>query len=48
MSLFGMLNWFYLWYQPGRGMNRIEYADLATEILLGGLDRLRCNKQQIG
>ena len=47
MSLFGMLNWFYLWYQPGGGMTRIEYADLATEILLGGLDRLRCNKQQI-
>jgi AcrR family transcriptional regulator len=47
MSLFGMLNWFYLWYQPGGGMTRIEYANLATEILLGGLDRLRCNKQQI-
>ena len=47
MSLFGMLNWFYLWYQPGRSMNRIEYANLATDILLGGLDRLKDTGDQI-
>jgi len=41
MSLFGMVNWFYLWHQPGRGLNREAYADLATEILLGGLARLQ-------
>jgi AcrR family transcriptional regulator len=41
MSLFGMVNWFYLWHQPGRGMSRESYADLATEILLGGLTRLQ-------
>ena len=41
MSLFGMLNWFYLWYQPGRGLTRSAYADMATEILLGGLERLQ-------
>ena len=47
MSLFGMLNWFYLGYQPGRSMNRIEYANLATDILLGGLDRLKGAGDQI-
>ena len=41
MSLLGMLNWFYLWYQPGRGINRDEYAEMATQILLGGLDRMQ-------
>ena len=41
MSLFGMVNWFYLWHQPGRGLSRETYADLATEILLGGLARLQ-------
>lgn len=41
MSLFGMLNWFYLWYQPGRDLTRSAYADMATEILLGGLERLQ-------
>jgi AcrR family transcriptional regulator len=41
MSLFGMLNWFYLWYQPGKGLTRAGYADLATDILMGGLSRLK-------
>ena len=47
MSLFGMVNWFYLWHQPGRGMSRESYADLATEILLGGLTRLQKQGQPL-
>jgi AcrR family transcriptional regulator len=43
MSLFGMLNLFYLWHQPGRGLTRIAYAEMATDILLGGLERLHRN-----
>ncbi|MCZ4271782.1 TetR/AcrR family transcriptional regulator [Maritalea porphyrae] len=40
MSLFGMLNWFYLWYRRGKGMTRSDYADLATDLLLGGIKGL--------
>ena len=40
MSLFGMLNWFYLWHQPTKGLSRAQYAQLATDILVGGLDKL--------
>ena len=47
MSLFGMVNWFYLWHQPGRGFSRESYADLATEILLGGLTRLQKQGQSL-
>jgi len=47
MSLFGMVNWFYLWHQPGRGLSRESYADLATEILLGGLTRLQKQGQSL-
>jgi AcrR family transcriptional regulator len=47
MSLFGMVNWFYLWHQPGRGMSRESYADLATEILLGGLTRTQKQGQSL-
>ena len=47
MSLFGMVNWFYLWNQPGRGMSRESYAYLATEILLGGLTRLQTQGQSL-
>ncbi|WP_424982349.1 TetR/AcrR family transcriptional regulator [Maritalea sp. S77] len=40
MSLFGMLNWFYMWYRRGKGMTRPQYADLATDLLLGGIKGL--------
>ena len=46
MSLFGMLNWFYLWHQPGRGLSRSTYGDMATDILLGGLERLTVQRAQ--
>jgi AcrR family transcriptional regulator len=39
MSVFGMLNWYYTWNRPGRGMDRAAYADLVTDLVLGGLGR---------
>ncbi len=36
MSLFGMLNWHYLWHREGKGLTRADYAALATTLLLGG------------
>jgi hypothetical protein len=36
MSLFGMLNWSYLWFRDGRGMTRDAYARFTTELLLAG------------
>ena len=43
MSLFGMLNWFYLWYRRGKGITRQDYADLATDLLLGGIKEIGRN-----
>ncbi len=40
MSLFGMLNWFYMWHRPGKGISREEYADLATDLVLRGVTGL--------
>src|SRR6056297_3400623 len=40
MSVFGMLNWYYTWNRPGRGMDRAAYADLVTDLVLGGLTGL--------
>ncbi len=37
MSLFGMLNWFYMWHRPGRGLTREAYADLVTDLVLKGV-----------
>ncbi|MGK9166341.1 TetR/AcrR family transcriptional regulator [Inquilinus limosus] len=36
MSLFGMLNWHYLWFREGKGLSRADYARLATELVLSG------------
>ncbi|MBO1074092.1 TetR/AcrR family transcriptional regulator [Roseomonas marmotae] len=36
MSLFGMLNWSYLWFRDGRGLSREDYARLATDLILRG------------
>ena len=36
MSLFGMLNWHYMWFREGGTMNREDYADLATTVLVEG------------
>lgn len=36
MSLFGMLNWHYLWFREGKGLSRQEYARLASELILVG------------
>ncbi len=36
MSLFGMLNWHYMWFRPEGSMSREAYADLATNLILAG------------
>ena len=40
MSLFGMLNWVYMWHRPTGGVSRADYADMATDLMLGGMERL--------
>ena len=37
MSLFGMLNWFYMWFRDGGPVSRRDYARLATKILVSGV-----------
>ena len=36
MSLFGMLNWHYLWFKPGGTLSREDYAALATRLIVDG------------
>ena len=37
MSVFGMLNWFYMWHRPGNGLSREDYADLVADLTQDGL-----------
>jgi TetR/AcrR family transcriptional regulator len=36
MSLFGMLNWHYMWFRPEGPMTRQDYARMATTITVAG------------
>jgi hypothetical protein len=40
MSLFGMINWSYLWFRPEGPMTRAAYADLVTQITVDGISSL--------
>ncbi|MCT4556718.1 MAG: TetR/AcrR family transcriptional regulator [Pelagimonas sp.] len=40
MTVFAILNWFYMWHRPGKGLSRLEYAQLAADFVEGGLDRI--------
>ena len=37
MSLFGMLNWHYMWFRPEGGISRDEYAALAGRLIFDGV-----------
>ncbi len=41
MSLFGMLNWHYLWFRDGKGLTRAEYARLVTVLVVEGAGAAR-------
>ncbi|MFV0245089.1 MAG: TetR/AcrR family transcriptional regulator [Qingshengfaniella sp.] len=41
MSLFGMLNWVYMWFRDGGALSREEYAHVATTLILDGLGGVR-------
>ncbi|NIX75873.1 TetR/AcrR family transcriptional regulator [Microvirga terricola] len=41
MSLFGMLNWVYLWFRDGGPITREDYADVATTLILEGIMSIR-------
>lgn len=36
MSLFGMLNWHYLWFKSTGSVSRAEYAEIATRLISDG------------
>ena len=40
MSLFGMLNWQYMWFREGKALSREDYADLATTLVVEGAKAL--------
>jgi AcrR family transcriptional regulator len=37
MLFFGMINWTHTWFRPGRPVSAARLADLAVDIMLGGL-----------
>ena len=48
MSVFGMLNWFYLWHKPGGPVDRDAYADIVADLVIGGLPAVCAGEQGAG
>lgn len=36
MSMFGMLNWHYLWFRDGKGLTRQAYAKMVADLIMNG------------
>jgi AcrR family transcriptional regulator len=41
MSLFGMMNWVYMWFREGGVISREDYAEVATTLILEGIKAVR-------
>ncbi|MTI45878.1 TetR family transcriptional regulator [Roseibium hamelinense] len=41
MSLFGMMNWVYMWFREGGPVTRQDYADVATTLILEGVKAVK-------
>lgn len=41
MSLFGMMNWVYMWFKEGGPITRQDYAEVATTLILEGIKSVR-------
>ncbi len=41
MSLFGMMNWVYMWFRDGGIITREDYAEVATTLVLEGVKAVR-------
>ena len=41
MSLFGMMNWVYMWFRDGGRITREDYAEVATTLILEGMKAVR-------
>ena len=41
MSLFGMMNWVYMWFRDGGPVTRKDYAEVATTLILAGIRAVR-------
>ena len=41
MSLFGMMNWVYMWFRDGGLITREDYAEVATTLILNGIREVR-------
>ena len=41
MSLFGMMNWVYMWFRDGGKISREDYARMATTLILEGIKGVR-------
>jgi TetR/AcrR family transcriptional regulator len=47
MSLFGMLNWHYMWFRDKGPVSREDYADMVTTLLIEGAQALGAETRNV-
>jgi TetR/AcrR family transcriptional regulator len=47
MSLFGMINWHYLWFKSTGSVSRADYADLVTKLIADGTRGILAQSQKL-
>jgi TetR/AcrR family transcriptional regulator len=47
MSLFGMLNWHYMWFREKGPVSRDDYADMVTTLLIEGAQALGAETRNV-
>jgi TetR/AcrR family transcriptional regulator len=44
MSLFGMINWHYLWFKSTGDVTRADYAELVAQLIVDGTRNLHADR----
>jgi len=45
MMLMGMINWTYTWFNPGGPLSAQEFADMVTDLFLGGIAHIEMHEE---
>lgn len=45
MTLMGMINWTYTWFRPTGPLSAPQFADMVTDLFLGGVMNIRINEE---
>ena len=46
MMLMGMINWTYTWFRPDGPLSAVDFADMVTDLFLGGIAQIEIHEEK--